>query len=84
MMKAICYMVSPALMNMTGLKIHSFLCGKILANGSTKPAKLKEHLTSVHPETHLTMRIFSCEESSIQKAGTLPKTGFAISQKNFS
>jgi hypothetical protein len=26
------------------------LCGKIFANGSMKPAKLKEHLTSVHPE----------------------------------
>jgi hypothetical protein len=26
------------------------LCGKILANGSVNPAKLKEHLRSVHPE----------------------------------
>ena len=25
-----------------------FLCGKVLANASLKPAKLREHLTSIH------------------------------------
>lgn len=29
-------------------KPQCFLCGKILANGSMKPAKLQDHLTSVH------------------------------------
>jgi hypothetical protein len=44
-------MVSLSLMNVTGHKSDSvFLCEKILANGSMKPAKLKEHLMSVHPE----------------------------------
>jgi hypothetical protein len=31
-------------------KPQCLLCKKILANGSMKPAKLKEHLMSVHPE----------------------------------
>ena len=29
---------------------HCFLCGKVLANASLKSAKLKEHLTSIHPK----------------------------------
>ena len=32
---------------------HCFLCGKVLANASLKPAKLKEHLTSIHPKKAL-------------------------------
>ena len=30
-----------------------FLCGKVLANASLKPAKLKEHLISIHPQNAL-------------------------------
>lgn len=30
-------------------KPQCFLCGKVLANGSMKPAKLSEHLKTVHP-----------------------------------
>ena len=30
-----------------------FLCGKVLANASMKPAKLKEHLISMHPKNAL-------------------------------
>ena len=32
-------------------RLQCFLCSKVLANESMKPAKLKEHLTTVHPES---------------------------------
>jgi hypothetical protein len=56
---------------------------KILANRSTEWAKLKEHLTSVHPEKHLKMRFFFCEDSSNRKTGTHKKLEFAFWQKPF-
>ena len=30
-------------------KPHCFLCGKVLANSSMKPVKLREHLNANHP-----------------------------------
>ena len=30
-----------------------FLCGKVLANASMKPAKLRKHLISIHPKNAL-------------------------------
>ncbi|XP_042208670.1 protein ZBED8-like [Homarus americanus] len=63
-------------------KPQCFLCGKVLANGSMKPTKLKEHLTSVHPENASdSVDIFRAKKARFEKAGTLPKLGFAPTQK---
>jgi hypothetical protein len=62
MMITINYMVSLALMNVTGYNSHS-LRRKILSNGNMKAEKLKEHLKSVHPENASeNAGIFSFEE----------------------
>jgi len=59
-----------------------FLCGKVLANASLKPAKLKEHLTSVHPKNALdSVESFRCKKARFEKGGTLPKFGFIKTQK---
>lgn len=59
-----------------------FICGKILANGSMKPIKLKEHLVSVHPQ-HVSdsLEVFQIKKARFEKAGTLPKLGFVPPQK---
>lgn len=63
-------------------KPQCFLCGKVLANGSMKPAKLSEHLTSVHPgNTSDTLDIFRAKKARFEKAGTLSKLGFTPTQK---
>ncbi|XP_042210866.1 protein ZBED8-like [Homarus americanus] len=63
-------------------KPQCFLCGKVLANGSMKPTKLKEHLTSVHPENASdSVDLFRAKKARFEKAGTLPKLGFAPTQK---
>ena len=35
------------------VRLQCFLCGKVLANESLKPAKLKKLLTSIHPKNAL-------------------------------
>ena len=63
-------------------KPQCFLCGKVLANGSMKPTKLKEHLTSVHPEnTSDSVDLFRAKKARFEKVGTLPKLGIAPTQK---
>jgi hypothetical protein len=47
-----------------------------------KPAKVKDHLTSVHSENLSKDAWFSrAKKVQFEKAGTLPKLGFAISRK---
>ena len=59
-----------------------FLCDKVLANASLKPAKLKEHLTSIHPKNALnSVDSFRSKEARFEKVGTLPKFGFIKTQK---
>jgi hypothetical protein len=50
-----------------------------------KPASLKEHLISVHPENASKDAgfLFREKKAQFEKAGILPKFGFAISQKPF-
>ncbi|XP_042228849.1 protein ZBED8-like [Homarus americanus] len=63
-------------------KPQCFLCGKVLANGSMKPTKLKEHLTCVHPENASdSVDLFCAKKARFEKARTLPKLGFAPTQK---
>ena len=65
--------VSLLLLNEDGTqKPQCFLCGKVLANGSVKPAKLSEHLTSVHPgNASDTVDVFRAKKARFEKAGTL-------------
>uniref|UniRef100_UPI00358F1181 uncharacterized protein n=1 Tax=Myxine glutinosa TaxID=7769 RepID=UPI00358F1181 len=45
---------------------------KVLGNGSMKPTKLKEHLTSVHPEnTSDSVDLFRAKKARFGKVGTL-------------
>ena len=54
-----------------------FLCGKVLANASLKPAKLKEHLTPIHPKNALdSVNSFHSKKARFEKYGTLPKFEF--------
>ena len=51
-----------------------FLCGKVLAKASLKPAKLKEHLISIHPKNALdSVDSFCSKKVRFEKSGTLPK-----------
>ena len=59
-----------------------FLCGEVLANASMKPAKLKEHLISMHPKNALdSVESFRSKKVRFEKSGTLPKFGFIKTQK---
>ena len=59
-----------------------FLCGKVLANASWKPAKLKEHLISIHPKNALdSVDSFRSKKAQFEKSGTLPKFEFVKTQK---
>ena len=59
-----------------------FLCGKVLANASMKPAKLKLHLISMHPKNALdSVESFRSKKVRFEKSGTLPKFGFIKTQK---
>jgi len=47
-----------------------------------KPAKLKEHLTSIHPRNALeSVESFRCKKAQFEKGGTLPKFEFIKTQK---
>lgn len=63
-------------------KQQCFLCGKVLANASTKPAKFKEHRMSVHPAnaSDNVDKLYE-KKDRFETAGTLPKLGFAPTQK---
>ncbi|KAI6656167.1 Protein ZBED8-like [Oopsacas minuta] len=65
-----------------GQKPQCVLCGIVLANGSLKPAKLKEHLTAVHPD-YVTYDVdsFHTKKARFEKTGTLPKLGLCPTQK---
>ena len=65
-------------------KPQCFLCGKVLANKSIKPSKLKDHLKSFHPN-NLSNNIdeLRTKKARFEKAGTLPKLGFITTQKPF-
>ena len=59
-----------------------FLCSKVLANASMKPAKLKEHLIFMHPKNALdSVEFFRSKKVRFEKSGTLPKFGFIKTQK---
>ncbi|GFT64386.1 protein ZBED8 [Nephila pilipes] len=59
-----------------------FLCGKVLANASMKPAKLIEHLKYLHPENaSKDLEFFTKKKAQFSKSGTLTKLGFGIPQK---
>ncbi|KAJ8728586.1 hypothetical protein PYW07_006282 [Mythimna separata] len=63
-------------------KPQCFLCDKVLANRSMKPAKLSEHLKTVHPG-HISDSFdeLCAKKARFEKAGTLPKVGFTPTQK---
>jgi len=64
-------------------RLQCFLRGKVLANASLKPSKLKEHLTSIHPKNALEcVESFRCKKSGFEKGETLPKFGFIKTQKH--
>ena len=65
-------------------KPQCFLCGNVLANGSMKPSKLKDHLKSFHPN-NLSDKIdqLRMKKARFEKPGTLPKLGFITTQKPF-
>jgi hypothetical protein len=63
-------------------KPQCFLCGKVLANGSMKPTKLKDHLISVHPGySSASADVFRANKARFEKGGTLPMLGFVPTQK---
>ena len=55
-------------------KPQCFLCGKVLANGSMKSSKLKDHLKTFHPN-NLSGNIdqLRTKKARFEKAGTLSK-----------
>ena len=56
-------------------KPQCFLCGKVLANFSMKPSKLRDHLTSLHPEkASLTPEMFLAMKDVFESATSAPKT----------
>ena len=58
------------------------LCGKVLANASLKPAKLKEHLSPVYHKNPVDgVDSFRSKKTRFKKVGTLPKFGFITTQK---
>jgi len=63
-------------------KPQCFIYGKVIANGSMKPVKLRKHLVSLHPR-HASdnMEIFQTKKSRFENGGTLPKLGFVPPQK---
>jgi hypothetical protein len=63
-------------------KPQCFICRKVLANGSMKPAKLKEHLVSLHPQ-HMSdnSEVFLTKKTRFEKSGTLSQLGFVPPQK---
>ena len=58
-------------------KPQCFLCGKVLANSSMKPVKLKDHLISNHSGNVSDSRnVFLQKKARFERGGTLDKHGF--------
>ena len=56
-------------------KPQCFLCGKVLAHSSMKPSKLRDHLTSLHPEkASLTPKMFLAMKDVFDSTTSAPKT----------
>lgn len=63
-------------------KPQCFLCSKVLANSSMKPAKLKEHFNTNHPQNVSdSPDILRNKKARFEKSGTLTKHGFVPTQK---
>ena len=63
-------------------KPQCFLCGKVLANSSMKPVKLKEHLNANHPGNISDSRdTFLQKKARFEVSGTLEKYGFISTEK---
>ena len=63
-------------------KPQCFLCGKVLANSSMKPVKLKEHQNSNHPGNISDSRdTFLQKKARFEVSGTLDKYGFIPTEK---
>ena len=63
-------------------KPQCFLCGKILANSSMKPVKLKEHQNVNHPGNISDSRdTFLQKKARFEVSGTLDKYGFIPTEK---
>lgn len=61
-------------------KAQCFLCGQFLASEMMKPAKLKEHLTSVDPETRSDSVDLFCKNKLDFKGWNFTKLGFSQTQ----
>jgi len=63
-------------------KPQCFLCTKVLVNDSMKPTKLREHQEKCHPESvKYGLDIMKQKKARFHHSGTLPKLGFAATQK---
>ena len=63
-------------------KPQCFLCGKVLANSSMKPVKLKEHQNANHPGNISDSRNTSLQKKArFEVSGTLDKYGFIPTEK---
>ena len=63
-------------------KSQCFLCGKVLANSSMKPVKLKEHLNANHPGNISDSRdTFLQKKARFEVSGTSDKYGFVPTEK---
>ena len=63
-------------------KPQCFLCGKVLANSSTKPVKLKKHLNADHPgNISDSCDTFLQKKARFEVSGTLDKYGFVSTEK---
>jgi hypothetical protein len=65
-------------------KSQCFLCRKILAHGSMKPAKLKKQLMSVNPENGSKDVFFFRVKKAIKKSWATSKTWICYFTKTFS
>ena len=64
-------------------KPQCFLCGKVLANSSMKPVKLKEHLNANHPGNISDSRdTFLQKKVRFEVSGTLDKYGYIPTEKH--
>ena len=63
-------------------KPQCILCGKVLANSSMKPVKLKDHLISNHPgNVSDSCNAFLQKKARFERGGTLDKYGFIPTEK---
>jgi hypothetical protein len=78
------YMVSLALMNVAGNKSHSVFCAETFSRTEVWiPQNWKSTSRLSILKMHLRWGFFCANKAEFEKAGILPKLGFAISQKHF-